>query len=139
MLKLNRTTEYGLIALSHIRCKQTGEVSSAREIADRFQLPFEILAKTLQKLKENKYISSTQGTKGGYILAKSLSEVNLAEFVSQMEGECNIVCCLDQDGPKDQCQYYGECSIKPAMITLNNKMHDFMRSITLDELTKANR
>ena len=53
MLKFNRTTEYGLIALRHLSQRQADDASSAREIADLYGLPFDILAKTLQRLKES--------------------------------------------------------------------------------------
>ena len=53
MIKLNRTTEYGLMALRHMnrKSKDGTEFTSARELADVFGLPFEITAKTLQRMK----------------------------------------------------------------------------------------
>src|SRR6185437_15556598 len=63
MIKLNRTTEYGLMALRHMNQKSKAgpELTSAREVADVFGLPFEITAKTLQRMKEIGLIHSSQG------------------------------------------------------------------------------
>ena len=73
MIKLNRTTEYGLMALRHMSRKQaSGGVTSAREVADSYGLPFEITAKTLQRLRDTGLIQSAQGARGGYTLQRSL-------------------------------------------------------------------
>src|SRR6478609_7493907 len=98
MIKLNRTTEYGLMALRHMSRKQltsTTEVTSAREVADSYGLPFEITAKTLQRLKDTGLIQSAQGARGGYTLARTLNDVNLAEFLRLMEGSQSVVACAD--------------------------------------------
>src|SRR3954447_14140677 len=92
MIKLNRTTEYGLMALRHMSRKRS-EVTSAREIADSYGLPFEITAKTLQRLKDTGLIQSAQGARGGYTLQRPLSEVSLAEFLHLMEGQQSVVAC----------------------------------------------
>src|SRR5689334_10334509 len=96
MFKLNRTTEYGLIALRHIGRKHGNDphgVTSAREIADSYGLPFEITAKTLQRLRDSGLIQSAQGAKGGYTLQRALEQVSLAEFLEMMEGPQSVVVC----------------------------------------------
>src|SRR5580704_999027 len=103
MIKLNRTTEYGLMALRHMsqkhRTEGTAEVTSAREIADFYCLPFEITAKTLQRLKDTGLIQSAQGARGGYTLQRSLQDVNLAEFLQLMEGPQAVVACATGPQP----------------------------------------
>lgn len=145
MLKLNRTTEYGLMAISYIRGKAQGEITSAREISDSFDIPFEILAKTLQKLKETGVITSTYGTRGGYVLNRDLTTLKLSEFLTLMEGPIAVVACahrmpetiksdtVDQSG----CEYMGSCNIHPMMSALNSKFYDFLSRISVDELTHS--
>ncbi len=135
MLKLNRTTEYGLIALRHMT-RQTN-VTSAREIADSHGLPFEITAKTLQRLKDNGLIQSAQGARGGYTLQKSLSEVTLADFVQQMEGPLGVVNCVTTSAADHPCEYASKCGMTDVMADLNARMLGFLRGIRLDELMVA--
>ena len=88
MIRFNRTTEYGLIALRHMsRQEIQTRVSSAREISEAYGLPFEITAKTLLKLKDGGLIESAQGSRGGYTIRRSLKDVTLAEFLNFMEGD----------------------------------------------------
>ena len=142
MLKLNRTTEYALLALSYIRSKDEGSVASAREISQHFDLPFEILAKTLQRLKEHDLITSTYGTRGGYVLAKDLNKVSLADFLYMMEGPAGIVSCTPNDkiashsAQSASCEYSPQCTIKHMMSSLNDRMLHFLQQVTLEELTR---
>lgn len=144
MVKLNRTTEYGLIALRHMMRKQAkGDraVTSAREIADGYDLPFEITAKTLQRLKDTAIIQSEQGARGGYTLAKDLATVTLGEFLELMEGPQAVVGCANVAMAKDAaeanacCAYQSKCDMKDVMVDLNARVRAFLHGIRLDELT----
>ena len=68
MLKLSKTVEYALISLNHInQCDQKLPIS-VREISDRYNIPYELLAKILQKLSKESILKSIYGPKGGYKL-----------------------------------------------------------------------
>lgn len=150
MIKLNRTTEYGLMALRHMsrkHCSDPQGLTSAREVADCYGLPFEITAKTLQRLKDAGLIQSAHGARGGYQLKRSLSEVSLAEFLQLMEGPQMVVACAgsseshsdeDTDGatPDRSCEYGGRCEIKHWMTRLNQKVFHFLDEISLADLAK---
>src|SRR4051794_34446404 len=138
MIRFNRTTEYGLIALRHISRKHSVdpiEVTSAREIADSYGLPFEITAKTLQRLKENGLIHSAHGAKGGYTLQRSLKEISLAEFLELMEGPQSLVACnAPTEDRSNECEYGSRCEIKHLMGRLNHQIFNFLSGILLADL-----
>ena len=70
-LKVPKKVEYGLIALVHISsCDPEIPVSRA-QIAESNRLPVELLGKVLQELNRAGLISSVQGVRGGYRLARS--------------------------------------------------------------------
>jgi Rrf2 family protein len=141
MIKLNRTTEYGLMALRHMSRKHSvdpKEVTSAREIADFYGLPFEITAKTLQRLKDTGLIQSAHGARGGYTLQRSLNEVSLAEFLELMEGPQSVVACAGSSEHKsNECEYGTRCEIKLLMGDLNARVFDFLSGIQLAELAEG--
>ncbi len=147
MIKLNRTTEYGLMALRHMSRKSHNslgscEVTSAREIAESYGLPFEITAKTLQRLKDTGLIQSAQGARGGYTLKRELTEINLAEFLQLMEGPQSVVACATSElavvepSPSNTCgcEYKTKCDIKSVMGDLNSRVLGFLSGIRLAEL-----
>ncbi len=136
MIRLNRTTEYGLIALRHMSQRRQN-ITSAREVADQYGLPFEITAKTLQRLRDCGLIQSAQGAHGGYMLKKELEEVTLAEFLQLMEGPQAVVVCAPPMGSGHvgcECEYKGKCEIKGFMTDLNTRVFRFLSSIRLNEL-----
>lgn len=148
MIKINRTTEYGLMALRHMSRKRQSEpyeVTSAREVSDTYGLPFEITAKTLQRLKDTGLIQSAQGAKGGYTLARELDRITLAEFLELMEGPQSVVAC-STDAPSSgrvspgltsapcQCQISPKCEIRQVMGDLNGRVYRFLSGIRLNEL-----
>jgi Rrf2 family protein len=141
MIKINRTSEYGLIALRYMRGKPAHEVTSAREIADTYGLPFEITAKTLQRLKDAGLIQSAQGAKGGYTLQKPLEATTLAEFLRSMEGpQAMVACSSDQqqaESPAEPCEYHVRCEIKEVMRDLNGRFFQFLSGINLSEIAHS--
>ena len=147
MIKLNRTTEYGLMALRHMnqKSKDGSEFTSAREVADAFGLPFEITAKTLQRMKETGLIQSAQGARGGYILQRKLEEITLAEFLEMMEGPQGVVACsshapvadVKADDNACGCAYHGKCEIRGLMSNLNTKVRSFLSGIRLTDLADS--
>jgi Rrf2 family protein len=139
MIKLNRTTEYGLMALRHMSRKRS-EVTSAREIADSYGLPFEITAKTLQRLKDTGLIQSAQGARGGYTLQRPLGDVTLAEFLSLMEGPQAVVACAASAAAEQGeagCEYRSRCEIKHVMSDLNSRLYSFLSGIRLSEIAEG--
>ena len=74
MVRLSKKVEYGLIAIRHIATKSFGEIVTAKEIADSYKIPYELLAKVLQKLTKSGLIISHQGVHGGYELAMKPGE-----------------------------------------------------------------
>jgi Rrf2 family protein len=163
MIKLNRATEYALIALRYMSKKhalsaletaetadsicvseQRREVTSAREISDHYQLPFEITAKTLQRLKETGIIESAHGARGGYRLRRLLPDVSLAEFLELMEGPQSVVVCAPQASVTghtvhsgSDCEYGTRCEIKSFMGHLNSRVIQLLSGIHLGELESS--
>lgn len=135
MLKLNRTTEYGLIALRHMS-RRRGEVTSAREVSDHYGLPFEITAKTLLRLKDSGFIQSAQGARGGYTIHREPGDVTFVEFLEAMEGPLGLVACATGEDTAEQpgCEYHGKCELKTVMSGLNGRILSFLSGIRLAEL-----
>jgi Rrf2 family protein len=145
MVKLNRTTEYGLIALRYMMGKQSlgdASVTSARELSDRYELPFEITAKTLQRMKESGLIESAHGARGGYTIARCPSKLNLAEFLELMEGPQAVVGCTSAalqsavGGSSSGCEYSKKCEITGVMTDLNSRVKTFLTGILLTDLAE---
>ena len=50
MLRLSKKADYALMAMKHLALRGDRGSSSAREIAEQYDIPIELLAKVLQRL-----------------------------------------------------------------------------------------
>ena len=132
MLKLTRKLEYSLIALSHMQQKDENELSTTKEIAEKFAIPQEILAKTLQQLAKLEIIHAVQGPYGGYKVIESLDKLSFLEFIEKMEGPQGLVeCTTDSD-----CSLVDVCNIRQPIKIINNNLKTMFNNILLSEITQ---
>ena len=77
MLNITRKVEYALIALRHMQSKNNTDLTSAKEIATKYGIPQQLLAKTLQQMARDGIIKAVQGPTGGYKIAANLKSISL--------------------------------------------------------------
>ena len=135
MLKLSRKSEYGIIALKHILNKRMGHTSSAREIAEQYNIPVELMAKVLQKLAKDGLLQSVQGINGGYALALSPKKISIADVVESIDGPIGIVECVTGEDECKCVQYTtGVCNISDPFMQIQGKFKSFLSGISLADL-----
>ena len=132
MLKLTKKIEYGLIALQYMQGKERNEVTSAKEVADNFNLPTSLVAKVLQQLAKNDIIVPIQGASGGYKLDKPLESIKLNDFIEIIEGPVGLVECLNDP----DCNHVRTCNIRSPIEKINNTIIDLFSNMTIADITK---
>lgn len=133
MLQLSKKVEYGLIALRHMAIHQSGQVFTAKEIAKVYDVPYELLAKVLQKLARTGTIISIQGVKGGYVLAKKASELPISRIIRIIEGEKPMIAECYIDGP-DSCSIFDNCSIRKPLGKVQRNLNVLFDKMTIQEI-----
>ena len=135
MLRLSRKAEYGIIALKHMLHRPPGQPVSAREIAERYHIPIELMAKVLQKLAKDGLLQSAQGVYGGYLLAVEPSQITVAAVVESLDGPIGIVECV-VSGDECKCVQYnsGVCNINDPFVRIQGQFENFLRGISLADL-----
>ncbi len=68
MLKLSKKAEYALMAAKYMALKNSSGFSTAKEISESYQIPFQLVAKVLQKLVKSDIAISAKGVNGGFSL-----------------------------------------------------------------------
>jgi Rrf2 family protein len=134
MLKLSKKTEYALMAVKYIALRNNGNCISAKEIAENYSIPFELLAKILQKLSKHEIIKSSQGVKGGYSLSKSPDYINLIEIINAVEPNYRLTDCMKENSSEIDCSHYNCCQIKDPLAKIHNEIDKIFRNTTLREI-----
>jgi Rrf2 family protein len=133
MVRLSKRVEYGLIAIRHIATRQYGEFVTAKEIAERYHIPFELVAKVLQRLTKAGLILSHQGVRGGYALAKNPHEIPVATIIYAIEGTNPVIATCLSEGPSS-CDVFDVCTIKSPLTKVQANIERAFSSMTLSEI-----
>jgi len=76
MLRLSKKADYGLMAMKHLAEHADRGACSAKDVADSYRIPQELLAKILQRLVKAGLLKSQHGTHGGYVLARDAKGIS---------------------------------------------------------------
>lgn len=137
MLSMTKKTGYGLIALSHLAKMGGDELASAREIADRHDIPLSLLMNVLKELSAAGYVESVRGAHGGYRLAVEPEEISLADLITSVEGPIRLAECIadhDRPGDDETCRLLTSCPIADPIHRVNRRLADFLKTVTLAEI-----
>ena len=133
MLQLSKKVEYGLIALRHMAMKPSGNVVTTKELATEYDLPYDLLAKILQKLARGGVIRSLQGVKGGYTLAQKPEDLKVASIIRIIEESKPMVAECYTDGP-DGCYLFYNCTIRRPLGKLQRNLNLLFDRLTVREI-----
>jgi len=129
MLKFSKKVDYGLILLSKLRNEP--EAASAREIAERYNLPHPMVANILKQLTAAGILASTRGAQGGYELAHNPADISLADVVRALEGPFSLVDCT---GGEALCKFSQFCPTHDPIQAVHKKFVEFMSMYKIDEI-----
>ncbi|MDJ0762732.1 MAG: Rrf2 family transcriptional regulator [Myxococcota bacterium] len=131
MLKLTTRGRYGLRAMIEL-AKAFGEGPVLMgDIAKRQAFSRKYLHALLTSLKDAGLVMSRRGNGGGYVLAKSPSDILVSEIFEALEGEMAIVDCLIDP---NLCERNKICEAQSLWRRLNDTMLSVLRTATLSEL-----
>jgi FeS assembly SUF system regulator len=129
MLRLSKKSDYALIAITHLTLKSGS--SSAREIAELFDIPVELMAKVLQRLTRRGLLTSQQGTRGGYQLARPASGISIADVIQAIDGPVAVTAC---SAHADRCGQFDKCNVRDPLRKIREVIVSALKATTVLEL-----
>ncbi|HEX9656852.1 MAG TPA: Rrf2 family transcriptional regulator [Bacteroidota bacterium] len=133
MVRLSKKVEYGIIAMKHIAASSRHGIVTAKEIAAEYNIPFEVLAKVMQKLAKAGLILSHQGVHGGYALAKHPNEVAISTIIHAVEGSTPMIAQCMTDGP-ESCCVFDVCTIKQPLYKVQANIELVFQTMMLSQI-----
>jgi len=113
--------------------QSAGTVVTAKEIAQVYGIPYELLAKVLQKLTREGLIESFHGVNGGYRLSKSPGDVRVSTIINAIDGAAPTIAQCLAHGP-DSCDIYPVCTIKTPLLKVQENIELLFYRMTLAEI-----
>lgn len=136
MLRLTKKADYGLMALKYLAEHADTPAVSAKDVAEAYHIPQQLLAKILQRLAKVGLVRSHAGMNGGYALARDAREVSAFEVIRAIDGPLFITSCVTGSG---SCDLTDSCTIKEPLARVNESISDLLRSIRIADLVDADR
>lgn len=134
MLRLSKKADYALIALSYMAAPGQRRTVTAREVAEHHAIPVELLAKVLQRLVRSGVLTSIQGIRGGYQLARTPGAISVAEVVEAIDGPLMLTACDDR---ADNCEQYDKCSIRDPLHRIRERIVTALHECSVAELAES--
>jgi Rrf2 family protein len=131
MLRLSKKADYALMAMKHLALHGDRGSSSAREIAEQYDIPIELLAKVLQRLVRTGLLASTQGTRGGYTLNRPSKSISIADVIQAIDGPFTVTACSTE---KHDCEQYSKCSVRDPLWQIRERIVAALDTVTLSEM-----
>src|ERR671918_619990 len=131
MLRLSKKADYALIAMKHLAMKRDAVSTSAREIAEHYDIPIELMAKVLQRLVRTGLLTSHQGTRGGYTLSRPSATISVADVIQAIDGPFTVTACSSE---KIDCEQYSKCSIRDPLWQIRERIAATLGTVTIAEM-----
>jgi DNA-binding IscR family transcriptional regulator len=81
------------MVLKAMKDKELSDLTTAREVCDRYNTPFDTTAKVMQQMNTAGILHSHKGVKGGYTLARDLASISYIELSQLIEGKSFMMDC----------------------------------------------
>jgi len=131
MLRLSKKADYALMAMKHLAMRPDTPSASAREIAEHYDIPIELMAKVLQLLARRGLLTSHQGTRGGYRLGRASSLISVADIIQAIDGPLTVTACSTS---ADNCGQYAKCSVRDPLWRLKDRIVSALVTCSLQEI-----
>lgn len=129
MAKIVSLSEAGSIAIhAMVLIAQTDKVINVNKIAEETGSSRHHIAKVMQRLVKDKFISSTRGPSGGFKLIKAPNEISLLDVYESIEGKIVATECIMEN---PVCPF-NKCIMNNIAKTLTLQFKDYLKNQTLD-------
>ena len=134
MLRLSKKADYALMAMKHLALRgdrSSYATASAREIAELYDIPIELMAKVLQRLVRRGLLASQQGTRGGYQLARTPTLISVADVIQAIDGPVTVTACSTEEG---QCEQFAKCNVRDPLWRVRERILTALGECMIAEL-----
>jgi len=133
MIRMSKQTDYGVVLLTQFATDSNGLTLSARELADRANLPLPMVSKILKVLTRAGLLISVRGARGGYMLARRPDRITVTDVISALDGPFAMTECVDAPG---DCRQESSCPVRTNWHLINQTVRKALDNITLSDMTR---
>ena len=129
-MKLSKKSRYGIAALIYLAIYQKEGRVALNNIAERNKISLQYLEQVFAALRRNKIVKSIKGAQGGYLLAKDIKDITVAEIIEALDGTYKIE---DEEGDSVASHIIQDKIVD----RVNDNLDEILTNITLRDLLEA--
>jgi len=130
---LRRNTDYALRLMVCLAREYGDGATATRAAAQAEDVSYQLACKLMQRLHAAKLVESCMGPKGGFRLSRPPERIAIREVIEAIQGPLRLNRCLLSDAA---CPRQGSCPIRTKIGELQDRMDEYLSSVTLDELAR---
>ena len=121
------------ISILTVLGSRESELASVKTIAKESSFSEPFTRKVVRELEKFGYVKSVMGPKGGYILNKKPSDINLDKLLNDLDEKKDMIECVYNKS----CTLHTGCMINFTMHKLNSDVREIFRKYTIDDFIKG--
>ncbi len=129
-MRLTTKGRFAVTAMVDLALRQNRGPVTLAAISERQHISLSYLEQLFGKLRRASLVSSVRGPGGGYNLAQQPAGISVAAIVTAVDEPMDATQC----GGKENCHDEKRCMTHDLWATLNEKMHEYLSSVTLADL-----
>jgi len=133
---LTNKGKYGLKAMVYLAGCAPGEPALVTDIAAKNNIPKKFLDSILGELRNAGVVHSKKGRGGGYVLAKSASEIMVGQIIRALDGPLAPIPCASRIFYRrcEDCITEAKCTVRLMMMEVRNAIAEVLDNRSLAEM-----
>ena len=132
-MKLSTRARYGTRLLVDLALHYDEQPVLLKDIAQRQEISLPYLQHLITPLVTGGIVFTTRGAKGGVSLSQPPGEIKLSQVIRLLEGPIAPVECVNNP---DMCTRSSSCVTRDIWCGMQEAIHEFLESTTLEDLAE---
>ena len=128
--------QYGLRALFELARRKGMGLVRLQEVAEAQAIPPRFLENILNQLRQGGFVESRRGKQGGFMLARTAAEINVADIIRCIDGPVYSVDC-DSENSARKCPLRENCVFLPLWYEARDALEEVYARKSLADLLEA--
>jgi len=130
LVRLTTKGRYAVTAMLDLALHDGKGPITLADIAERQGISLSYLEQLFSRLRKNTLVRSVRGPGGGYVLAKGVEQIHVAEVISAVDESVDTTRC----GGGHNCQDNERCLTHDLWHDLSDRIHEYLTKISLHDL-----
>ncbi len=135
-MKISKNGQYALLSVADLALHEADAHQSIAQVAQRQNIDPRYLGQIFFALKNAGIITSVRGKGGGYLLARSASDISAGEVVRVLEGDLKPTLCCVEDAGIEDCESFDACLTRSLWQAVSREINRTLDETTIADIVK---